>query len=411
MGRPMSVAQRDNPHRESEPTSLRRQLREATEALEAARKSEQRLREANRLKDEFLATLAHELRNPLAPIRTAAHLLTLRGTEDPSLRQLHELIGRQAAHMARLVDDLLDVSRIERGQVQLRTEPLDLGAVVAHAVEVYGSLFETCEHRLALNLPAPGLEVDGDPARLEQMVCNLLNNACKYTPPGGDIRVSLQREDDQAVLRVRDSGIGLTPEAITSIFDLFYQVGRNGSGREGGLGIGLTLARRLAELHGGSITAASEGLGLGSEFSLSLPVRQAQSAVTVKPAPPAASAVRPRQVLIIDDNESVLTSLGLLLQARGYQVSLAATGEAGVSQALALRPDLALVDLVLPGLNGLQVARRLRAEWGGAIRLIALSGYSRPKDIAAALAAGFDRHLVKSADPNALLLAIAELLN
>ncbi len=394
----------------SEQADLRRQLREAAEALEALRQSEQRLRETNRLKDEFLATLAHELRNPLAPIRTAAHILALRGTEDPSLRQLHELIGRQAAHMARLVDDLLDVSRIERGKVQLRTERMDLGAVVAHAVEVCGSLIEDCEHRLALDLPAPGLEVDGDPARLEQMVCNLLNNACKYTPSGGDIRVSLKREDDQAVMRIRDSGIGLTPEAIGAIFDLFYQVGRNGHGREGGLGIGLTLASSLAELHGGSIVAASEGLGRGSEFTLRLPARPQGAAPAEHPAAMAAGAEHTRQVLIVDDNESVLTTLGLLLRALGYQVALAATGEAGVSQALAQRPDIALVDLGLPGLDGLQVARRLRAEWGDAIRLIALSGYSRESDIAAALAAGFDRHLVKSADPNGLLLAIAELL-
>ena len=370
------------------------------------------LREANRRKDEFLATLAHELRNPLAPIRNAAHILGLRGTDDPDLKQLHELIGRQAAHMARLVDDLLDVSRIERGKIELRMEPLDLRTAILQAVETCRPLVEGRGHRVELELPGEPLDVEGDPARLTQMVSNLLNNACKFTLPGGEIRITAGREGPMAVMAIRDTGVGLAPEAMAQIFDLFYQVGRNLERQEQGLGIGLTLAGRLAQFHGGTLTAASEGLGKGSEFTLRLPAL-APSPARLPEAPLApfrAAPERPKHVLVIDDNENVLATVKMLLEALGYQVSTAATGEAGVQRALALRPDAALVDLGLPGLNGLQVAERLRAELGGAIRLVALTGYSRESDIAAALMAGFDRHLVKSGDPNTLLRAMEEIL-
>jgi CheY-like chemotaxis protein/two-component sensor histidine kinase len=375
---------------------------------------EAELREANRHKDEFLATLAHELRNPLAPIRTAAHLLAMRASEDPELRQLHELIGRQAAHMARLVDDLLDVSRIERGKLTLQTRRLDFGEAVARTLAASRGQVEERQHQLDLDLPAEPVEVEADPARVDQMVANLVTNACKYTPPGGRIQVAACREGDEAVLRVRDNGVGMTAEALGHVFDLFYQVGQTLDRPDGGLGIGLTLVDRLARLHQGSIAAASPGPGLGSEFTLRLPAA-APRAAGRDPEPPGRvpfriQAGRPRHVLVVDDNEGVVATTRMLLESLGLRVSTAGTGEAGLRRARTLVPDLALVDLGLPGLNGYEVARQLRAERGPSIRLIALSGYSREADIRAAMDAGFDTYLVKSADPNDLIAGLASYL-
>jgi two-component system CheB/CheR fusion protein len=378
------------------------------------RRVEAELREANRHKDEFLATLAHELRNPLAPIRTAAHLLAMRASEDPELRQLHELIGRQAAHMARLVDDLLDVSRIERGKLTLQTRRLDFGEAVARTLAASRGQVEERQHQLDLDLPAEPVEVEADPARVDQMVANLVTNACKYTPPGGRIQVAACREGDEAVLRVRDNGVGMTAEALGHVFDLFYQVGQTLDRPDGGLGIGLTLVDRLARLHQGSIAAASPGPGLGSEFTLRLPAA-APRAAGRDPEPPGRvpfriQAGRPRHVLVVDDNEGVVATTRMLLESLGLRVSTAGTGEAGLRRARTLVPDLALVDLGLPGLNGYEVARQLRAERGPSIRLIALSGYSREADIRAAMDAGFDTYLVKSADPNDLIAGLASYL-
>jgi len=373
------------------------------------KRAEQDLREANRRKDEFLATLAHELRNPLAPIRTGAFLLAQRATADPETRQIHEMIARQAAHMARLVDDLLDISRIEQGRLELRREAVDLGRVAAHAVEACRPLIEAGRHQLVLSVPVGLPKVEADPVRLEQMLCNLLNNACKYTPAGGTIQVAAVREGAEAVLRVRDSGIGLAPEALARVFDLFYQAGQP-SERAGGLGIGLTLVRRLAELHGGSVLAASDGPGQGSEFMLRLPA--------LPPAPPAPAPAessrgngdgRQRHVLIIDDDLNVRMTSEMLLKAMNYQVTVAATGEKGIEKAKALRPEIAIIDLGMPGLDGLEVAARIRAELGSAIFLVALTGYSRESDFANTRAAGFDRHLVKSGDPRELLHLLEEI--
>jgi len=377
-------------------------------------RAEEALKDAGRRKDEFLATLAHELRNPLAPIRNAAHILKLRGAGDPELQPIYDLIGRQAGQMARLVDDLLDVSRLERGRIELRRERVDLCSTVRHAVEACRTLIEALGHKVELNLPEQALEVDGDPVRVEQMVCNLVTNACKHTPPGGAIRIAAGRDGSEAALRVRDDGIGMTPEEMEHIFDLFYQ-GRQAAGhREAGLGLGLTLVRSLAELHGGSIAAASEGPGKGSEFTLRLPALAPPEHPGQAPEPgrtslPAAGGKR-RHVLLVDDNPGVVMTVKLLLSESGYQVSAAANGLAGIRQAVALRPDLALVDLGLPDLNGLEVAARIRAELGSSIRLVALTGFSRESDISAALAAGFDRHLVKSADPKELVDAVDGLL-
>jgi signal transduction histidine kinase len=369
------------------------------------------LREANRLKEEFLATLAHELRNPLAPIRTGAYLLRQSDTLDREAREIVDLIDRQSAHMARLVDDLLDLARIERGKVSLRRERVEPAQVAAQALKVCAPLIQARNQRVDLALPPSLPAVDGDPVRLEQMLCNLLNNACKYSPEGSVIRVSAVVEEAGLVLSVRDPGQGMPPEVLGRVFDLFYQAGRGQAGPAGGLGIGLTLVRHLAELHGGSVQAFSEGPGRGSEFQLRLPV------LAPPPGPPAAGPDAPAaapassgiHVLIIDDDPNVRLASELLLKAAGYQVSTAATGRRGLELALSRRPDVALVDLGMPGMDGREVAAQIRSALQDTIRLVALTGYSRASDVAESLAAGFDRHLVKSGDPHDLIAALRDL--
>jgi PAS domain S-box-containing protein len=373
-------------------------------------KAGEALAAASRRKDEFLAALAHELRNPLAPIRNAARILTQRASDDPELATLYALVDRQAGQMARLVDDLLDVSRLERGKIRLKRERLDFSSMASHAVEACRTLIDECRHSVEVLLPGEALEVDGDPVRVEQMVCNLVTNACRHTPPGGRIRVAVERDGAHAVLRVRDNGVGMTPEVMAHMFEMFYQAEHGLVHQEEGLGVGLTLVRTLAELHGGSVAAASDGLGKGSEFTLRLPALEpAERPVQAQAPEPSAvpkPGADPKHILVVDDNQGVVTTVKMLLGACGYRVSTAATGAAGVKQATKLRPDLALVDLGLPDMTGLEVAARIRAELGSAIRLIALTGFSRECDIAAALAAGFDQHLVKSADPRELLAAV-----
>jgi PAS domain S-box-containing protein len=375
-------------------------LRDITER----KRAEAELQEAVRRRDEFLATLAHELRNPLAPIRTGAYILGLRDTPDPEIRRIHDTIARQSAHMARLVDDLLDVSRIEQGKVALRKERVDLRQVVAHALDACRPLLEPRGHQPTLDLPEPPPELEADPIRLEQMLCNLLNNAAKCTPQGGEIHLSAVREGDEVVLRLRDTGVGMPPEVLAHVFDLFYQADQSLDRPQGGLGLGLTLVQSLALLHGGSVAASSGGPGRGSEFQLRLP---APAPVPASPAPRAAGTGAPgggrKHVLIVDDDRSVRMTSEMLLTAMNYRVSMAATGEKGVEQAKALRPDIALIDLGMPGLDGLEVAARIRAELGRDIYLVALTGYSRDVDFARTRAAGFDKHLVKSGDPRELL--------
>jgi PAS domain S-box-containing protein len=374
------------------------------------RTAENALHEASRLKDEFLATLAHELRNPLAPIRTGAFILGQRAGQDPVLTETLDIIARQAAHMARLVDDLLDVSRIEQGRVELRKERLDLGQVTAHALEACRPLIEAGGHRITLALPDPAPELEADPVRLEQMICNLLNNACKYTPAGGTVRVSATREGDDLVLCVRDNGVGMPAEVLAHAFDLFYQAGRDLDRRTGGLGIGLTLVRRLAQLHGGSATASSDGPGKGSEFQLRLP---ALAPAPRRPAPAETPAGErgghQKHVLIVDDDPSVRMTSEMLLKTLDYRVTVAADGAKGIGLALALRPDIALIDLGMPGLDGLEVASRIRAELGQDIHLVALTGFSRESDFASTRAAGFNQHVVKSGDPRELLKLLEEI--
>jgi signal transduction histidine kinase/CheY-like chemotaxis protein len=355
---------------------------------------------ASRAKDEFLALLAHELRNPLAPIVTAAALLR-RAHRSPALvEQSVGIIERQAGNLARLLEDLLDVSRITRGRIDLRWETVSLGEAVGRAVEVVRSLVDERRQTLTLDLPVTPLLVRADPTRLEQVVVNLLNNAVKYTPPGGTIAVAAFAEAGHAVLRVRDSGIGIAPEMLPRIFDLFAQGDQTLAHSSGGLGVGLTLVRRLVDLHGGRVGVRSEGPGRGSEFTVHLPL---SPAVAVR-AEPGAPAERPPavRVLLIEDNADARRTLRWLLESEGHEVDEAADGPEGLARAEASTPDVALVDIGLPGLDGYEVARRLRTRLGPRPILVAVSGYGRAEDRRRSAAAGFDAHLTKPVSATAL---------
>ncbi len=366
------------------------------------------LESADRRKDEFLAMLAHELRNPLSAVTTGLHVLGEVGSREPLAMQTRTRVLRQVGVLTRLVDDLLDVSRITRGKVELRKEPTVLQDAVENAIATSQPLLDERGHPLVRELESTPLWVMADATRIEQVISNLINNAAKYTEAGGHISVTLRRDGEQALLLVRDSGIGIEPEKLDSIFELFAQVSHSGTGPASGLGVGLTLVKRLLEMHGGSVQARSEGLARGSEFEVRLPLL-AESVRAVEPQKPPGPAGRKR-LLLIEDNPDIGETLRDLLQLLGHRVELAADGLRGVQLALAIRPDVALVDIGLPGIDGYEVARRLRAtDAGKQILLVALTGYGRPEDRDRSLAAGFDAHLVKPVDPDELNALIASL--
>ncbi len=361
------------------------------------------LAEADRRKDEFLAVLSHELRNPLAPIRNAVELL--RGGEAGRGRA-RDVIERQVAQLSRLVDDLLDVSRITRGKVTLRRERVSLSEVVARAVETVRPLIDARGHSLMVRVDAEPPRLDADPTRLEQVVANLLNNAAKYTGERGHITVRAGREGGEAVVRVRDTGAGIPADVLPHVFDLFRQADRTLDRSEGGLGIGLTLVKRLAELHGGRVEAHSDGPGRGSEFVVRLPL----SAGPAPPAPPPAPRPAPaaRRVLVVDDNADAADTLAALLHGRGHAVRVARDGDAALLAAREFGPEVVLLDIGLPGMDGYAVARALRAApGGGGLRLVALTGYGRDEDRRRSSEAGFDEHLVKPVAPEVLLGCLA----
>lgn len=365
------------------------------------------LRDADRRKDEFLATLAHELRNPLAPIRNALHLLTLAGRSLKTER-IHEMLERQVGHMVRLVDDLMEASRISRGQLDLRQEALDLRDVVRQAVETSRPLIDRSRHVIEVRLPDQPLPVMGDSVRLGQIFANLLNNAAKYTDEGGKIAVEARRTDRAVDVTVRDSGIGLAAEQVPRLFEMFSQVDSSASRRHGGLGIGLALAKRLAEMHGGTIEAESGGLGRGSSFSVRLPLGTASRTAEAKP--PAVDPLHARRMLVVDDNKDSADSLGMLLRFLGAEVRVEHSGKAALVTAAAWRPSVMLLDLGMPGIDGFEVARRLRAEPDLAgLKLIALTGWGQEEDRRRTQAAGFDHHLIKPVDLNVLHTLLASL--
>ena len=370
-----------------------------------AQDREERLLRSDRRKDEFLATLAHELRNPLAPIRNAVHLLTAADREG-RFTGIRELLERQVNHMVRLVDDLLEVSRISRGLITLRHEPVSLSSVVDAAVESSRPLIDREGHRLTLRFDGPAPWVQGDPVRLTQLLVNLLNNAARYTDAGGRIDVHIAREDAEAVLTVTDNGIGIAPEQLPQLFELFSQLDRSHSRSQGGLGIGLSLSQTLARLHGGQLTATSDGLGLGSSFQLRLP--EIPAAATGASASRRDDEPLSARLLLVDDNRDAADTTAELLRLMGAEVAVAYDGPSALKAVHALRPDAILLDIGMPDMDGHEVARRLR-DMGddiGRPRLIALTGWGQEQDREKTREAGFDEHMVKPVDVDVLRTAL-----
>ncbi len=369
------------------------------------------LKQADRSKDEFLAMLAHELRNPLAPIANATEIMALKTLEDDELLWCREVIERQVKHLTRLVDDLLDVSRISHGKVNLQREPIAVAEVVTRAIETSNPVIRARDQELLVEMPGEELMVYGDATRLAQVIGNLLNNAAKYSENGGRIWLiveGLRRKKDEApaevLIRVKDEGTGISPELLPQLFELFAQGPHAMERAEGGLGVGLALVRRLVVMHGGSVSASSEGPRKGSEFAVRLPlcteVPQVRAEVPEEPAP----SPQGRRILIVDDNVDSATSLRLLLQRQGHEVRQAHDGLAGLAAAEEFRPDVLLLDIGLPEMNGYELARRIRAQpWGKDATLIALTGWSQDDVRGRTLEAGFDIHLIKPVDAAELM--------
>jgi PAS domain S-box-containing protein len=363
------------------------------------------LREADRRKDEFLATLAHELRNPLAPIMNAVQLL---GGEPVTRATARSIIDRQVRHMARLVDDLLDVSRITLGRINLRRERVAIAQIVNHAVEASRPLIESAGHLFTLQLPEADLVVDADITRLAQAVLNLLNNAAKYTPAGGRIELCVSQVGSEVLLAVTDSGVGIPGPMLPRVFEMFAQVDRSLERTQGGLGIGLTLAGKLVHMHGGTLAAHSEGLGHGSRFEIRIPLAAPAAVAPRIEAPPPPALPQGRRVLVVDDNVDAAESLSMLLQADGHLTELAHDGLAAVAATARFAPDIVLLDIGLPGLNGYEAATRMRlhSREGARPTLVAVTGWGQQQDRLKAAAAGFDLHLTKPVDP-AVIMALA----
>jgi two-component system, sensor histidine kinase len=355
-------------------------------------------------RDEFLAMLAHELRNPLAPICNAVYLMKMMSVPDPMFAKYRDMIDKQAQHITRLVDDLLDVSRMELGKVALRRQPLDLNHSAAAAVETCLPLTGARRHVVTARLSSQPLPVLADPVRIEQVLGNLLVNAAKFTPDGGAIEIESAREGGHAVVRVRDNGSGIRADMLASVFDLFVQDETSLARTHGGLGIGLTLAKRLVELHGGSLRAESRGVGQGSCFEVRLPL----GAAAARPAGPAETATRPhlrKRVLVVEDGADIRESLGMLLRRWRHEVRYATDGREGVAMATQMRPDVAIIDIGLPGVDGYEVARRIRGgpqPWARHVKLLALTGYGQANDRDRAIESGFDEHLLKPVEPGIL---------
>jgi signal transduction histidine kinase/CheY-like chemotaxis protein len=394
---------------------LEARAHERTAQLEAANREKEellrQLREADRRKDEFLAMLGHDLRNPLAPIRNALHVLRHRGDDPDTWRWARELMERQVEHLVRLVDELLDVSRITHGQILLRSETLDVARLVGTSVEDQRPIVEGVRVALRLELPAEPLWVRGDPVRLAQVVGNLLHNAGKFTEPGGEVSVRVARdwERARAVVTVRDTGIGINAALLPHVFEVFTQGVPTLDRSKGGLGLGLGVVKRLVELHGGEVRAASDGPGCGAEFTFWLPLEREPAPLSEQP-----TAAAPRtpslRILVIEDNLDVADSLRFALETYGHHIVLARSGPEGIERAREYRPEVVLCDLCLPGTDGYTVAAQLKSDPAtAATRLIAVTGYGREEDRRRCLEAGFDLHLAKPVHPEDLQRALAAL--
>jgi PAS domain S-box-containing protein len=382
-----------------------REISDRKNAEELLHVANAQLRDGARRKDEFLAVLAHELRNPLAPIANAVELLNLLGSTDPALQSARDVIGRQVAHMVRLIDDLLDVSRITSGKLEVRRERVELAAVVQQALET--SAPHLRGHEFTVAVPGTPVWVDADPVRLAQVFSNLLNNACKYTPPGGQIRFSAERSGAQVAVKVRDNGIGIDAEHRPKLFSMFSQAAPAMGHAQGGLGIGLALSRALVEMQGGTLEGRSEGAGRGSEFVVTLPA----FGEAEQPPPKTRRAGAPvdrRRVLVVDDNKDSASSLAMLLRADGHTIEVAYDGEHAVEAAAAFRPDAVLLDIGLPGMSGLDACRAIRSQAGNEHVLIAaVTGLGQEQDQRRSREAGFDAHLIKPVAHEELLALFA----
>lgn len=370
------------------------------------KQAEEALRLEDRRKTEFIATLAHELRNPLAPIRNALEIIKTTDYEPELWRHSHNIIERQLVHMVRLVDDLLNISRINQDKLALRTEQVELSQLIEQAVETVQSLAQEYSHTLRVQGAPEPITLQADPVRLTQVLSNLLSNACKFTPPGGEISLTVSQLDGDVSIAIQDTGIGIAPDEIHSIFDLFQQSGNGRDRSIGGLGIGLTLAKRLVEMHGGSISVSSPGLGKGTTFTVDLPV--AASPTDVSP-PQQTHALDPgsQRILVVDDNLDSAETLALLLRLEGHEVRLAYDGEEALNEAESFAPELVLLDLGLPKLDGIEVCRRIRAQpWGQNMTIIALTGWGQEEDRKKSEQAGFDEHLVKPVSREVLTEAL-----
>jgi two-component system, sensor histidine kinase len=360
-------------------------------------RTEETLRVADQRKDEFLATLGHELRNPLAPLLTGLQLLKLVGLQAPVAQRVSAVMERQISHLIRLVDDLLEVSRITRGIIDVQREPLDLAAIVRSAIDTSRPAVEAAGHALSVDIPAEPITIAGDAVRLTQVFANLLTNSAKYTNTGGHIWLTVRREDEHAVVAVRDDGIGIQPDQLAAVFDMFTQVDRSSRRTQGGLGIGLTLVRSLVTMHGGRVEARSQGLGAGSEFVVELPILAGQPVAPDTSTPP--QAFPPRRILVVDDNADAAETLGALLTALGAVVVVVNSGDAALGKLDSFNPDTVLLDIGMPEMDGYEVSRRIRATAEHRnLLLIALTGWGQEHDYRRSHVAGFDHHLVKPPD-------------
>jgi len=367
-------------------------------------------RESDRRKDEFLATLAHELRNPLAPIRNMLEIMKRSDGDVALIEKARSTMERQLSHMVRLIDDLLDVSRISRGKLQLKRERIELASVVYPAIEACRPFAERARHEVSVTLPPERIYLDADPVRLAQVFGNILNNSCKYTAPGGKIWLSAERQGGDVLVRIKDTGVGIPSDQLSGIFEIFAQVDRTLEQSQGGLGIGLTLVKRLVEMHGGTVAAYSEGPDRGSELVVRLPVLREPPKEQQAPEPAAAGSTPGRRVLVVDDNQDAAVSLAMLLELTGHEVRTAFDGLKAVEVAGEFLPDVVLMDLGMPKLNGYEAATRIREQmWGERMVLVAVTGWGQEDDRRRTAEAGFDGHLVKPVDHRAFVDLLSSL--